>query len=393
MAKGRGGFIGQDGLNAPDSPTQVSGSVGDQSVTVSFTAPTDVGGSEITGYVATSNDGIGAAGSSSPITVTGLTNGTSYTFSVWAINALGYSSPSSPSSSVSPAAQYAYMLGFQSANRERVSILSSGNSSNFGTMSDSSAVYHGAASSSTRGIVGGSTATTNDFLYWTLASTGVTQVFGNAVSSGTCKMTSNSTRAISARQVYNDNSIEYLTIASTGNGTDFGDLTLSRGQMAAAGSATRSLFCGGWPSNGLVDTVDYITIASTGNATDFGDLTTNAGFFAACADGTRLVCSARLQNTGPTTYLNTMDYCTMASTGNFTDFGDATQQSRTTMGAAGTTNGLFMGADAGTGSYTANYIDKIVIQTTGNGSDWGDLVTAGNYKFAACSNATVAVQP
>ena len=50
MARGRGGFIGQDGLNAPDSPTGVSASAGDAQATVSFTAPTDVGASAITGY-------------------------------------------------------------------------------------------------------------------------------------------------------------------------------------------------------------------------------------------------------------------------------------------------------------------------------------------------------
>ena len=49
MARGRGGFIGQDGLNAPDSPTAVSGTAGDQQVSVAFTAPPDVGGSAITG--------------------------------------------------------------------------------------------------------------------------------------------------------------------------------------------------------------------------------------------------------------------------------------------------------------------------------------------------------
>ena len=33
MARGRGGFIGQDGLNAPDSPTGVSASAGDAQAT------------------------------------------------------------------------------------------------------------------------------------------------------------------------------------------------------------------------------------------------------------------------------------------------------------------------------------------------------------------------
>jgi len=50
MARGRGGFIGQDGLNAPDSPTGVSATAGDAQADVSFTAPTNVGASAITGY-------------------------------------------------------------------------------------------------------------------------------------------------------------------------------------------------------------------------------------------------------------------------------------------------------------------------------------------------------
>ena len=53
MAKGKGGFIGQDGLNAPDAPTGVSGTAGDTQVTVSWTAPSDVGGSAITSYLVT----------------------------------------------------------------------------------------------------------------------------------------------------------------------------------------------------------------------------------------------------------------------------------------------------------------------------------------------------
>ena len=73
MSKRIGGFINQDGLNAPDAPTGVSGTAGNTQVTVSFTPPTDVGGAAVTGYRVQSNDGIGASGSSSPVTVTGLT--------------------------------------------------------------------------------------------------------------------------------------------------------------------------------------------------------------------------------------------------------------------------------------------------------------------------------
>ena len=75
MARGRGGFIGHDGLNAPDAPTigtatDVAGATGGQ-VTLTFTAPTDVGGGAITEYIVAAiktSDGsvVGSTVSASP---------------------------------------------------------------------------------------------------------------------------------------------------------------------------------------------------------------------------------------------------------------------------------------------------------------------------------------
>jgi hypothetical protein len=70
---------------------------------VAFTAPTSDGGSAITSYTVTSTPGnITATGSASPITVTGLTNGTAYTFKVKATNAIGTGPESAASNSVTP---------------------------------------------------------------------------------------------------------------------------------------------------------------------------------------------------------------------------------------------------------------------------------------------------
>ena len=91
----------------PDAPTIGTPVAGDAQATVSFTAPSSNGGSAITSYTATSSPGgitgtLSQAGSGS-ITVSGLTNGTAYTFTVTATNAIGTSTASAPSGSVTPA--------------------------------------------------------------------------------------------------------------------------------------------------------------------------------------------------------------------------------------------------------------------------------------------------
>jgi hypothetical protein len=71
------------------------------SASVAFSAPASNGGSPITSYTVTSfPGGITATGSASPVVVTGLTSGTSYTYTVTATNALGTSSSSLPSAAV-----------------------------------------------------------------------------------------------------------------------------------------------------------------------------------------------------------------------------------------------------------------------------------------------------
>ncbi len=90
-------------ITVPGAPTVVTAAAGNGRATVSFTAPTSTGGSAVTGYTATSSpDNITASGTTSPITVTGLTNGTAYTFTVTAGNAAGSGASSTASNSVTP---------------------------------------------------------------------------------------------------------------------------------------------------------------------------------------------------------------------------------------------------------------------------------------------------
>ncbi|MEY2850322.1 MAG: hypothetical protein RJA96_193 [Actinomycetota bacterium] len=94
-------------ITKPDAPTGVSAtSGGNASTTVSWTAPSD-GGSPITSYTATSNAGQTCTSATTSCSVTGLTNGTPYTFTVTATNSIGTSDPSSASSPITPAAPVA----------------------------------------------------------------------------------------------------------------------------------------------------------------------------------------------------------------------------------------------------------------------------------------------
>jgi len=92
--------------SAPDAPTGVSATAGNRRVAVSWLAPASDGRSAITGYTATAAPGglkCQTTGTRS-CTITGLQNGSSYTVTVTASNAIGTSPASAPSNAVTPRA-------------------------------------------------------------------------------------------------------------------------------------------------------------------------------------------------------------------------------------------------------------------------------------------------
>jgi hypothetical protein len=97
-----GSYLGTGSLpGAPSAPLSVSAVAGNAQAVISFSAPAT--GAPITSYIATSSpDGFTASGASSPLTVTGLTNGTPYTFTVTATNAIGTGPASAATTAVTP---------------------------------------------------------------------------------------------------------------------------------------------------------------------------------------------------------------------------------------------------------------------------------------------------
>ena len=90
-------------------------------------------------------------------------------------------------------------------------------------------------------------------------------------------------------------------------------MTIGPELSSACSSSTRGV-CGGGATPSEINNIQYVTIASTGNATDFGDLTTVRNRFGSCSSSTRGIWSGG--DDGGTS--NVIDYVTIASTGNAT---------------------------------------------------------------------------
>ena len=114
----------------PGAPAGVAASAGNGQATITFNAPASDGGSPIVSYWVTSSPGnIIGSGSSSPIIVTGLANGTAYTFVVSATNSYGTGPNSSSSNSVTPIATSPQTITFNNPGAQ-----------NFGTTPNLTAV-------------------------------------------------------------------------------------------------------------------------------------------------------------------------------------------------------------------------------------------------------------
>ncbi len=235
------------------------------------------------------------------------------------------------------------------------------------------------------------------------------------------------------------NTIQALNIPTDGDIFDFGDLTYTAQQMSGAGNQTRGVYANGYamplaPSTDALDmTYDMIEFMSSGGQIDFGDIIANAscrdcatvenhirGYFAG-GEGTGQAPNTQNKNitikgfannseslnfgelsqqskrgagvgshtrgvfvlgstASPETFYNILEFITLTTSGETTDFGDATSNTghNNNNSASNTIRGVYHNARTSDGGTNLNTLEFITIATTGNATDFGDLNYAAN---------------
>ena len=236
------------------------------------------------------------------------------------------------------------------------------------------------------------------------------------------------------------NTIQALNIPTDGDIFDFGDLTYTAQQLSGAGNQTRGVYTNGYayplaPSSDSLDmTYDMIEFMSSANRTDFGDIIANAacrdlatveteirGYFAG-GEGTGQDSPSHNKNItikgfannsesltfgelsaqskrgagvgshtrgvfilggiadSPEAFSNTIEFITLTTSGEVTDFGDATSNTGhiNNNSASNTIRGVYHNARTSDGGTNLNTLEFVTIATTGNVTDFGDLNYAAN---------------
>ena len=268
-----------------------------------------------------------------------------------------------------------------------ITIETAGNAIDFGdlTYTDSNVCSSGASRTRAMWFGGGTEPNLeNDNInYVTIASTGNAADFGNlTVARRGSSTVSNTTREVCCGGTTPtiQDTMDYVTIATTGNAVDFGDITIRAGQCTStmpAASPTRGVLAGGTgPAN--VSDISYITIATTGNDQQFGDLTTVSNSVGGCSNSTRAI--FRIRETA------FVDSIQIATTGNGSNFGSATPGLYGSM-LSSPTRGVLGTFSASPANDTGlNTIEYISFQTGGDFVEFGAL-NGTQRKFAGgCSN-------
>ena len=275
-----------------------------------------------------------------------------------------------------------------------ITISTQGNAIDFGDMSGVTTFYGGVMGASrTRAVYAGGYKTaspyyTNEMQFVTISSTGNSQDFGDLTDAITYNPSgvSNNTRGIrcggAVTPTTSVNILDYVTIASTGNAVDFGDMVRERRFATASNTPVRGFVTGGSDGGTKFSDSEMITIASTGNSFTFGDLGDSQ------QDGNNgVICSSTrgIMGGGSTPSVKKIiRRFEMSSLGNHQEFGDLSAIRANLGGCSSPVRGVFGGGF--TSPAYLNIIEYINISTEGDAVDFGDRTASGSY-LSGGSNA------
>ena len=207
------------------------------------------------------------------------------------------------------------------------------------------------------------------------------------------------------------NATERLVTQTLSNSASHGTISGPGIIEGAVGDATRVLIFGGYTNGAsLHNTIEYVGYNPAGNAADFGDQSVERAPPALMADATRACAAGGLiigpsgnvydTGNGEDTRTDNIDYYTIQTTSNSTDFGDLTEHVGAASGTSDGTYGHVHGGsteDAGpssnpgggaAGTEHSNMVQRLTIQTLGNAQNWGSIGTAKMYTTSTSGSSS-----
>jgi hypothetical protein len=259
-----------------------------------------------------------------------------------------------------------------------VTISTLGNATRFGEMASGAGDSSFGIGNQTRGIHHRAAGNSNTLEYVTTASEGNPIDFGDlSVARYLGARGNSSTRGIFMSGAntpggYND-TIDYVEMGTLGNALDFGNInTAVFLNNNSVNSTVRVYSLGGYASPGVnISKIEYVTISSKGDALEFDDLDRPNSTFPGFANNVRGVYGGG--NLRPTTSAQIYMFNT-ASQGKMIYFGELTQRRKEFAGSCSQTRGVFAGGQLDpSGPTTVNVMDYVTIMSAGNATDFGDL--------------------
>ena len=184
---------------------------------------------------------------------------------------------------------------------------------------------------------------------------------------------------IGTLEVYRGDSIGWEQIQKRENqylGGDSGNSVITTSTNSNRGTGVRGLFAGGFISptgTSRTNIIDYITISTLGDASDFGDRTHQTDTCAGAASNTRGVIAGGYAGSET----DVIEFVTISSTGDALDFGDLQSGAarKGMLSCSNSTRAVFAGGETPSNS---NIIDFVTIATLGDGQNFGDLTFVTN---------------